>query len=721
MSEYELNYNLRRMWSKYGLIDVKAHSNGNRFFKFRNENGMNEVLKQGPWIVNHRPLFVQRWDPAIGMEEKEKTKILVWAKLTNSGFGRLEYAKVLVEFDLKKGFKDKIEVRYRNKENEVKGSKTVKVEYSWKPEICSHCLVFGHGDKIVLKGQEHQKSLDRLKEDNKDAENLEDVIKNEEQADYNWKTLWKELKAAKTTINDSPWFLAGDFNVTLKVNEHSTGGSKVTNDMQYLVDCVNDIEIKDICSSGLFYTWIKSPKKTSSTVLTIPKSIPKKFKAFRFANYVVDKHEFKNIVKKGWEVEIEGCNMFRVVKKLKALKSPLNKLNWRKGNLFDIVTKLKKELKQAQIQMEKNPHNSELKKIDTKCLENYIEAVNDAKKLLFQSAKIEWLKNRTKFEGDMVAEQFVKHFYKFLGTVDNTTLITDAASLFKNKLKDKEAIDMICEVTDSEIKKAVFDIDDAKAPGLDGFTSAFFKKSWMIIGKDVCSAIKDFFTNGKLLGESAFVPGRLIQDNLLLTQELLKGYNCKNGPKRRALKVDIAKAYDTLSWEFLESILLHFGFHRKMIQWIMTCVSTPRKVASNPAFKYHKGCKELKLTHLSFVDDLLVMSHGDHVSVSLIKDALSEFSESFGLKPNMIKYLGIPLLSKKIGILMYGYIKNHKKTIKNGQTRTRERRAQEKPKIQSQSQKKSSFSQRKSTLSQLQSTMGPQSQLTRRQIPNVSF
>ncbi|GKD99597.1 RNA-directed DNA polymerase, eukaryota, reverse transcriptase zinc-binding domain protein [Tanacetum coccineum] len=561
------------------------------------------------------------------------------------------------------------------------------------------------------------------------------------------KTLWKELRAAKTIINDSPWFLAGDFNVTLKVNEHSAGGSKVTNDMQYLVDCVNDIEIKDICSSGLFYTWIKSPKKTSSSimkkldmiminegfmskygeaygqflpfvisdhsaaVLTIPKSIPKKFKAFRFANYVVDKPEFKNIVKKGWEVEIEGCNMFRVVKKLKALKSPLNKLNWRKGNLFAIVTKLKKELKQAQIQMEKNPHNSELKKIETECLENYMEAVNDAEKLLFQSAKIEWLKNRTKFEGDM------------------------------NKLKDKEAIDMICEVTDSEIKKDVFDIDDAKAPGLDGFTSAFFKKSWMIIGKDVCSAIRDFFTNGKLLGE----------DNLLLTQDLLKGYNCKNGPKRCALKVDIAKAYDTLSWEFLESILLHFGFHRKMIQWIMTCVSThrfticingerhgyfksgrglrqgdpistylftlvievfslmvARKVASNPAFKYHKGCKELKLTHLSFADDLLVMSHGDHVSVSVIKDALSEFSESFGLKPNMST--DISKITRKPS-----------KTGKHGHGKRKSSREAKDSKPKPEKVKLQSKSQRKSTLSQLQSTMGQQSQLTRRQIPNVSF
>ncbi|GKD20677.1 RNA-directed DNA polymerase, eukaryota, reverse transcriptase zinc-binding domain protein [Tanacetum coccineum] len=44
------------MWSKYGLLDVKAHTNGNCFFKFRSEAGLNEVLEKGPWIVNNRPI-----------------------------------------------------------------------------------------------------------------------------------------------------------------------------------------------------------------------------------------------------------------------------------------------------------------------------------------------------------------------------------------------------------------------------------------------------------------------------------------------------------------------------------------------------------------------------------------------------------------------------------------------------------------------------------------
>ncbi|GJS67652.1 RNA-directed DNA polymerase, eukaryota, reverse transcriptase zinc-binding domain protein [Tanacetum coccineum] len=47
-----------------------------------------------------------------------------------------------------------------------------------------------------------------------------------------------------------------------------------------------------------------------------------------------------------------------------------------------------------------------------------------------------------------------------------------------------------------------------------------------------------------------------------------------NGARRCALKVDIAKAYDTVDWRFLENVLSHFGFHEKMVRWIMTCVSS---------------------------------------------------------------------------------------------------------------------------------------------------
>ncbi|GKD08464.1 putative reverse transcriptase domain, reverse transcriptase zinc-binding domain protein, partial [Tanacetum coccineum] len=76
------------------------------------------------------------------------------------------------------------------------------------------------------------------------------------------------------------------------------------------------------------------------------------------------------------------------------------------------------------------------------------------------------------------------------------------------------------------------------------------------------------------LNQSAFVPGRRISDNILLTQELMHNYHLDRGPSRCAFKVDIQKAYDTVDWDFLREILFGFGFHQRMIGWIMECVTT---------------------------------------------------------------------------------------------------------------------------------------------------
>ena len=51
---------------------------------------------------------------------------------------------------------------------------------------------------------------------------------------------------------------------------------------------------------------------------------------------------------------------------------------------------------------------------------------------------------------------------------------------------------MITEVSEKEIKDALFDIEDDKALGPDGFTSKFLKVSWDIVGKEVCKAVKEF-------------------------------------------------------------------------------------------------------------------------------------------------------------------------------------------------------------------------------------
>ncbi|GJY84653.1 RNA-directed DNA polymerase, eukaryota, reverse transcriptase zinc-binding domain protein, partial [Tanacetum coccineum] len=100
--------------------------------------------------------------------------------------------------------------------------------------------------------------------------------------------------------------------------------------------------------------------------------------------------------------------------------------------------------------------------------------------------------NGDSFEGEMVVEQFVKHFKNFLGEAKLVHHLSYVAVIIKTKLNMEEASNMIVDVTDKEIKASMFDIDNKKALGPDGFSSCFFKKAWEFIRQDVCNAIKEF-------------------------------------------------------------------------------------------------------------------------------------------------------------------------------------------------------------------------------------
>lgn len=76
--------------------------------------------------------------------------------------------------------------------------------------------------------------------------------------------------------------------------------------------------------------------------------------------------------------------------------------------------------------------------------------------------------------------------------------------------------------------------------------------------------------------QSAFVKGRSISDNVLITHEILH-YLQHSGAKVRcsmAIKTDMSKAYDRIEWEFRRNVLVRFGFHEIWISWIMNCVTS---------------------------------------------------------------------------------------------------------------------------------------------------
>ncbi|GJS32357.1 RNA-directed DNA polymerase, eukaryota, reverse transcriptase zinc-binding domain protein [Tanacetum coccineum] len=58
----------------YGLKDIVVDADEMCFFKFKDEDGMKYIIDQSPWIVNGKPLIVQKWDPEVVIEKETPSK-----------------------------------------------------------------------------------------------------------------------------------------------------------------------------------------------------------------------------------------------------------------------------------------------------------------------------------------------------------------------------------------------------------------------------------------------------------------------------------------------------------------------------------------------------------------------------------------------------------------------------------------------------------------------
>ncbi|KAL4581753.1 hypothetical protein LXL04_006281 [Taraxacum kok-saghyz] len=486
--------------------------------------------------------------------------------------------------------------------------------------------------------------------------------------DYrNRRILWEYLRAHQNLVKDEPWLVSGYFNQILKPGE-STRSSSFDSYMDDFQRCIEDTNLIDINATGLYYTWNQKPRGVggllrksdrtmgntnilslfprinvmykpygisdqSPAVIEFPIGKPKKSYDFKFVNTIADHPQFLDTVQLHWNSRIDGHSMYQVFQKLKNLKPPIRKISHQMGNPSKKVEARRTEVEKDQEQLDREPDNEELSFEHATYLDEFIKALSEEESLFRQKAKLNWLKdgdrntkyyhkvikekqNRNRLKSitdgewivhgaDKVTEVALDYFSDFLGKSRDMEPISSPNDLFTNTLSTDEANWMIRPVNDEEIKQALFDIGNDKAPGPDGYTSTFFKKSWHIVGKDVCLAVKEFFLNGQLLqainhtilallpkvenpntmkdfrpisccnviykcitkiivnrmapslhklvdvNQSAFIPGRVITDNILLSQELMKGYTCAHGSPRCALKVDIQKAYDTVNWNFL--------------------------------------------------------------------------------------------------------------------------------------------------------------------------
>lgn len=192
-----------------------------------------------------------------------------------------------------------------------------------------------------------------------------------------------------------------------------------------------------------------------------------------------------------------------------------------------------------------------------------------------------------------------------------------------------------------------------------------------------------------IIGESqsAFVPGRLILDNVIAAFELMHSLNRRNIGKIGwlALKLDMSKACDRVEWYFLTVVMKKMGLGDRLISLVVDAITTSRfafivnRIPQGevvPSRGIHQGCplspylfllcaeglsarikmEEFegrlmgyscsrggpRISHLFFVDDSLMICRANVEDVSVLRKVLWDYefvsSQAINMDKSSISY-----------------------------------------------------------------------------------
>ncbi|GJU18148.1 RNA-directed DNA polymerase, eukaryota [Tanacetum coccineum] len=262
---------------------------------------------------------------------------------------------------------------------------------------------------------------------------------------------------------------------------------------------------------------------------------------FRFFHYWLEVDGFKKLVNEAWlEVPVDASNaMLNLMYQLKYLKKKIRAWNGMRKSYKNSKFMLKMELADLEAIIDKGNASDD---IITKRME-VINSIQELDKLqsmeTAQKAKIKWA-----IEGDENSNHFKKRF-------EGPNLVRPILNMeFPRHLNSIQKADIEAEVSNEEIKRAIWDFGIDKSPRPDGFTFGFYRHFWNFESKSLnATKVKDYVLS-VLIGSLYKIIAKILANRLVMVLGDIVN------------EVDFEKAYDSVRWDYLDDVLKSLALER---------------------------------------------------------------------------------------------------------------------------------------------------------------